>query len=171
MGGLGSGRTCQYSVTLDDLTSLDVNWLRRHGLQPAEGWLTLHDWLRNGAEHRVRLTATPCPFGGQRAWFQCPACRRRVGKLYALGSGLRCRLCCGFKYASQGESAGDRALRRERKIRARLGGSADLTQPFPARPARMHWRTFLRLRQRASEAQAQSSRQLNAWLDRLEASA
>jgi len=39
---------------------------------------------RDGREHaqEITLTFTLCRFGGRRAWFSCPSCARRVGKVY-----------------------------------------------------------------------------------------
>jgi hypothetical protein len=58
----------------------------------------------------------------------------------------------GLSYASQQQTALHRGLEQSRKIRMRLGGSADLLEPFPAKPKGMHRRTFQRLRARAEAA-------------------
>lgn len=62
-------------------------------------------------DYKVRLTWTPCYFGGKRFWFICPliinghVCGRRVGVLY-LGNGkyFGCRYCYNLTYESSKES-------------------------------------------------------------------
>jgi hypothetical protein len=49
-------------------------------------------------------------------------------------------------FASQREGTGFRGLQRARKIRLALGGSANLFEAFPPRPAGMRHRTYARLR-------------------------
>jgi hypothetical protein len=103
-------------------------------------------------EQRVSVTWTPCPFGGRRAWFRCAVysggryCGRRAALLYAAGELFACRHCYGLAYASQQESLRYRGLGKARKIRARLGGSLNMSDDFPDRPKGMHWRTYTRLR-------------------------
>jgi len=91
----------------------------------------------------VKLTRTPCHLGGSRQWFICPSfwCQRRVAKLYG-GDIFRCRRCCRLAYECSRENAGHRALRQAQKLRIRLGGSADMSKPFPDKPKRMHWKTY-----------------------------
>lgn len=48
----------------------------------------------------IRLTQTACYFGGFRWWMLCPACYRRVGKLYLIGQ-YRCRHCHNLTYRSR----------------------------------------------------------------------
>jgi hypothetical protein len=57
-----------------------------------------------------------------------------------------------LSYASQQQTTLHRRLEQARKIRMRLGGSADLLEPFPAKPKGMHRRAFRRLRARAEAA-------------------
>jgi hypothetical protein len=68
-----------------------------------DGLVALHT-IRDGREwtQRIRLTFTPCNFGGSRPWFLCPNCGRRIGKLYfpAVGGNpvWLCRHCYGLTY-------------------------------------------------------------------------
>jgi hypothetical protein len=55
-------------------------------------------------DYVVRLTSTPCFFGGVRYWFTCPLsqngiyCGRRVSKLYFLNKYFGCRHCHNLTY-------------------------------------------------------------------------
>ena len=91
----------------------------------------------------VNLRSTETSLGGTRRWFECPGCNRRSRILY--GPRFRCRLCHGLTYESQFESRAQRANRRARKIRRRLGGSDDVMDEFPPRPRGMHQATYRRL--------------------------
>jgi hypothetical protein len=82
---------------------------------------------------------------GQRLWFACPVCGRRCRILYG-GSRFKCRLCHGARYESQFESSNWRLVRRAQKIRMRLGGSPSLEHPFPAKPTKLRWSTYRRLK-------------------------
>ena len=97
------------------------------------------------------MVRVPCEFGGNRPYFLCPgvvngiACGRRVIKLYGVGRYFLCRHCYRLVYASQREDDMDRAVRRARKIRVRLGGAPARAPLFPERPKGMWWRTYERL--------------------------
>src|SRR4029453_7558206 len=108
MGAPGSGQGCRPSrssgkLTVDACQSIDVeDWSRQGLLNPhvsffSDGGLYLtrrqdtldlsyhyHGELRRDS---IRLTSTPCPYGGRRLWFLCPnmAGRRRVGTAYPPG--------------------------------------------------------------------------------------
>ena len=75
--------------------------------------LSYRDYERNGDEvhlsYRIRLTTTPCRYGGERYWFICPsvknglACNRRVGVLYKPERGcpyFACLHCYDLTYKS-----------------------------------------------------------------------
>jgi hypothetical protein len=106
----------------------------------------------------VRIVRLPCRFGGFRLYFACPgvvngiACGRRVTKLHGPGRYFLCRYCYRLAYASQSESRWDRAVRRAKKIRQRLGGDPDIAAPFPKKPRGMWRRTYQQLREQAFEA-------------------
>jgi hypothetical protein len=56
-------------------------------------------------EQRIRLDYIPQHFGGSRAWFRCPSCGRRCGKLYG-GERFYCRSCWAVSYQNQREGVG-----------------------------------------------------------------
>jgi hypothetical protein len=123
-------------------------------------------------EQRVPITWTACHLGGQRPWFVCSVyrngryCGRRAAVLYGAGELFACRRCYGLAYASQQETPMHRGISQAQKIRMRLGGSANLCEPFPEKPRRMHWRTYLRLRARAGAAEDYSNALMAQWLNR-----
>jgi hypothetical protein len=118
-------------------------------------------------QQKVPITLTACHLGGQRPWFVCSVynngryCGRRAAILYAAGELFACRRCHGLSYASQQQTPLYRNLEKARTIRMRLGGTADLLAPFPAKPKGMHRRTFQRLRARAEAAMYCSNRALS----------
>ncbi len=137
MGGIGSGRWRGESGrwTTDDLSTLDVRALKRAGLiAPAQ----------EGVEGVAHLAWTPCNFGGSRPWFVCPGddCGRRAAILYGAECWWLCRSCRDLAYASQREDRLARAIRRERKARARLAAP---DEELVAKPKRMRDATFVRL--------------------------
>jgi hypothetical protein len=147
MGGSGSGR-CSYSkATTSDYHQLDIRSWRREGLLVAGRSLV---WP-GGSTYPVRLDWTPCNYGGSRAWFICPArdCGRRVAILYGDGP-FACRQCRQLAYDSQQDSGWRRSIRQARAARMKLGGSASLAEPLPAKPKGMHQRTYSRLYIRAA---------------------
>ena len=117
----------------------------------------------------VPLEWTPCNFGGERPWFLCPGagCGRRVAVLYGPGRYFLCRHCYDLRYESQREDKTHRALRRAQRIRERLGGSANMTEPFPERPKGMHHDTYDRLFWEHHEAETEQLAGMREWLDRL----
>ncbi len=174
MGGFGSGRHGGKQCT-GDMLALDVRHLQRVGrLSPGQyfSW----QWTRNGESagninvrtdhgrvtliyrqrdrggewqdmnYPVRLSWTPCNFGGERAWWHCPAvgCGRRVAVLYG-GKVYACRHCHRLAYKCQRETPDDRASRQADKLRDRLRWEAGILNGNGRKPKGMHWATFERL--------------------------
>lgn len=98
------------------------------------------DW--RDITQQIWLDQTPCNYGGHRYWFLCPDCGKRVGVLYGAGIRFLCRHCHSLAYASQNETASDRLLRKTRKLRKRLGVSANMTESVLFKPKGMHQKTF-----------------------------
>ena len=174
MGGFGSGRQGGKSVT-GDMLALDIrkiqragrlqagqdfNWQWTRGFEPAgniniqtgtDRVTLIYRSRNNGGEwqdksYPVFLSWTPCNYGGQRAWWLCPAvgCRRRVAVLYG-GSAYACRHCHKLAYRTQRENTGDRAGSKADKLRDRLGWEAGILNGNGGKPKGMHWRTFEQL--------------------------
>lgn len=206
MGGDGSGKWSRHGSkdTAESCCRIDVRYLHRQGwLAPGlyslgwtaggspsgsaslavsgEGLALIYRYRRGGSEwqdviERVQLARTPCNYGGERVWFLCPGCSRRVAILYAGGRLFLCRRCYGLAYASQREDAKDRAFSKTQAIRRCLGGQPGLLAPFPDKPKGMHWQTYMRLlrEHHAAERVYDAAvwdwlRASRAWLERREA--
>jgi hypothetical protein len=120
---------------------------------PWNGWVRLKYEMTDygtgepfAIEDKVFLATSLPPFGGLRWWVVCPHLNRRVRKLYLPLGGRHfwSRRAYKLAYASQRETKYDRALRRARKLRLRLGGDpAD--HEYPHKPPRMRWATYNRM--------------------------
>jgi hypothetical protein len=175
MGGRGSGRRSSYSgkPETSDSMPLDIRKIARKGLLgPGCGFSW--QWLVNDrqvagisirvdfnqcmllsyrmkstgevVEQRVQTQTSTCHLGGERRWFTCPRCSKRVAVLYAPGRYFACRQCGGLGYATQKEGAGDRASTKADKLRKRLGWQAGILNGDGAKPKGMHWKTYQRLK-------------------------
>jgi hypothetical protein len=116
----------------------------------------------------------PCPSpelratSGERPWFICPGaeCGRRVAVLYGPGRYFLCRHCYDLVYQSQRENKIYRSLHRAQNIRKRLGGSANMMEPFPEKPKGMHWQTYERLWWEHHDAEMEQLIRMREWLDK-----
>jgi hypothetical protein len=174
MGGRGSGRRSSYSgkPETSDSMPLDIRKITRKGLL-VPGSSFSWQWLVNDRQvagisirvdlqsmvlsyrikstgevikQRVQTQTSPCHLGGQRHWFTCPRCDKRVAVLYAPGRYFACRGCGGLAYATQKEVAGDRAASRADKLRKRLGWVPGILNGDGGKPKGMHWKTYWRIK-------------------------
>ena len=177
MGGFNSGRHGGKSTT-GDMWALDIRRIQRAGrLKPGQSFNW--QWTRNGERvaninirtdtdrvtltyqardrggewqamnYPVRVTWTPCNYGGQRPWWICPAagCGRRVAILYG-GKVYACRHCYRLAYPTQRQQSHDRACSMADRLRDRLGWEAGILNGNGGKPKGMHWQTFERLQAR-----------------------
>ena len=100
---------------------------------------------------RISISKTAVHLGGQRSWFLCPGCNRRIAALYFMMQ-FRCRHCHGLRYRSQRETPRFRAISRIQRARRRLGGTGNLMKPLPPCPRYMHQSTYQRLLREEAEA-------------------
>jgi hypothetical protein len=62
----------------------------------------------------------------------------------------------------------NRALRTAQAIRERLGGSPNMTKPFPEKPIGIHWNTYNRLFWEHHEAEMEQLAGMREWLEKME---
>jgi hypothetical protein len=115
----------------------------------------------------VWFDRTDCHFGGQRIWFHCPNCGRRIGVIHLAGGRFLCRHCHKLPYSSQREAYTDRMYRKARRIRKRLGASNNVFESVWDKPKGMHWRTFERLQERERATTTLAMRSLMLPLQRI----
>jgi hypothetical protein len=179
--GSGHWFGSESKTTTESQHRIDIRWLKKQGLL-RPGSVGSLSWSSRGSEtgsirysmeadrmilnyrHRlnggeweqveqvISFSRTPCNYGGNRTWFLCPKCRKRVALLYGSGKYFFCRHCYDLTYSSQQETKVDRLMRKQWKIRRRLGASENLSEPILNKPKNMHWKTFERLRREAQDA-------------------
>ena len=118
----------------------------------SEGHVPLDYRSRNSVDtwlamnYRVAVTWTPCNYGGERPWWLCPCCGRRVAVLWG-GSTYACRHCQQINYESTRTAESSKPFDRAGKIRKRLGWVPGVAHGIGDRPRGMHMKTYLRLLQ------------------------
>lgn len=161
-GGLKSGYSGQWQWSEDgekvasiECSSRKTNIVLKYRWRAyGEGW--------ESSEQSVPVTWTPCHYGGQRPFFQCPGivnghyCGRRVIKLYSGGKYFLCRHCYNLTYNSQSETRHDRLLRRANKRRIALGGEPGIYS-WIEKPKGMWQRTYSRHKAEILAAEQQAT--------------
>lgn len=105
-------------------------------------------------EHIPLLTSAR-NYGGAQTYFGCPRCATRVKRLYIGSARFLCRHCLGLVFASSQERSVDRAFRRMRKLRRRIGANTGLEDPIGPKPKGMHQRTYDNLFNQILDAEAE----------------
>ena len=57
-------------------------------------------------KHLIRVSYTPCNYGGERPWLRCPVCLERRARLF-YDDKWRCRECVSVGYLSTRDKAGN----------------------------------------------------------------
>jgi hypothetical protein len=117
----------------------------------------------------IALVTTPCNFGGERTWFCCPSCSKKVLVLFG-GKYFRCRKCVGVVYASSNESKLDRSRRALAKYQDILAPDLKLCSGDGTRglhkPKGMRYKTYFDIKKRASEKEDEMNRYFMAAMQR-----
>ena len=162
MGGIGSGAVGHRPVA-EKLKKIDVREMKRDGLFTSGDTGETITWsdgfrvsIRAGAEsftlsfsgesgyvtQEVKLTFMPLHFGGKRVFCLCPECSSQCAILYLCENRFYCKDCCNVTWQSCNDWVHVRNIKKERKIRAKLGASPSLLEPIKNKPFNMHHKTF-----------------------------
>lgn len=127
-------------IKAECLPQVDIRRLvAEHRPAPTSGRASLkYSYSGRQVSKIIELAYTPCNFGGSRAWFRCPHCRRRSAKLYLVSGQWYCRKSLNLTYASKSLSPIDRIHRRIARLEAKLDEDGE-------KPKGMHWRTYDRI--------------------------
>ncbi len=94
-------------------------------------------------EESVWFDRTPCNYGGERLWFLCPHCSKRVAVLYGVDARFLCRHCYNIRYSSQMKGKLDQLIDQKHKLGNRIFEDYD---GYGWRKRKgMHQKTFDRL--------------------------
>jgi len=125
------------------------------------------DLDRQPGTQTFRFDTTPCNFGGERRWFLCPGCSRRVAVLCGVNEVFRCRLCHRLPYLSQNTTVLRRLIRRRQDIGKRIFEDGDGRRRH--RRKGLHKQTFARKLRHYFEIERQINGMCLMRIDRLRA--
>lgn len=173
MGGFGSGRQSAIQTT-QQMLDVDIRKLNRMGFvqhnnnfslswsrngqkvgdircTTEDGYMTFiyktKSFNQTEWQHKscvMKIDKTPCNYGGERVWFRCGSCDKRVAIVYG-GSIFACRACHHLAYQSQRESKLDRLTNRADKIRAKLSWTRGVLNGTESKPKYMRWHRYWKL--------------------------
>jgi len=171
--GSGNWYRWDNKTTTEEVKRIDVRYMRKKGLlkpntRGSLSWtcggkpsgdirytcyqheLQLHyryrqhggDW--QPVEQRIPLERTPCNYGGERPWFLCSRCNKRIAVLYGADVLFLCRHCYQLPYASQNQGYMDKLIDQKHKLGERIFEVYECGEGWGKKKG-MHWSAFNRL--------------------------
>lgn len=137
------------SVSLVNLHQLCVRY--KYRCSSDVSWLTVTEF--------IPLQLSACRYGGERLWFTCPKCGKRIAIIY-VDSMVACRDCLGLRYQSEYEDDISRLQSKARKIFDRIGHDY-------VRPKGMRHKTYECLLSKAIELQISQDKLIEAKFRKL----
>lgn len=138
--------------------------------------ITLHyNYRQNGSdwqsiEDPIKLIKTPCHFGGERTWFNCPSCSSKALVLYG-GKYFRCRKCKRAVHPSVNEAKYDRSRRALARYQEKLAPDIPLSAYDGVReltkPKWMRYKTYFDIKYKGAEKEDEVNRYFIAAADKL----
>lgn len=147
--GSGSWYRWNTKTTTEETKRIDIRYMKKQGWLEPGGWRSM-SWSRGGEpsgninyrvdneglslsyrfrshgsdwedmKERVYFVRTACNYGGERLWFLCPHCGKRVGVLYGADTRFLCRHCYDLSYASQAKGYLERMIDQKHKLGDRI---------------------------------------------------
>lgn len=171
--GSGNWYRWSTQTTIEETKRIDIRFMKKQGfLKPnitgSLSWIcggessgdirfiTYQDELQlnyrcrvNGGEwqtveQHIAFDRTPCNYGGERMWFLCPKCNRRVGVLCSESILFLCRHCCQISHASKQKGYMDNLINQKHKLGKRIFEHYEYGEGWGKKKG-MHWKTFNRL--------------------------
>jgi hypothetical protein len=144
---------CSSLVSIDSFKFFHGNIITGFQVQPLDinaeatpQGLKITYGKRKTVSYTIDVARLPCNYGGYRAFFKCPLCKKRMRFLYfAQKSIFLCRGCLNLSYQSQRLRPSMRYGHISMKMKdlvKQKGGSLEYYQ----KPPRMHTKTFKKLR-------------------------
>lgn len=94
------GDSSSINTVAENLTKININDLVRQSNSKLKQNLIRSELEIGGLS--IELGASKTGFGGERLWFLCPRCKRRVGVIYRrIGGLIGCRQCLCLRYMKQ----------------------------------------------------------------------
>ena len=115
-------------------------------------------------EQRIEFDRTPCHYGGERPWFRCPHCNKRVAVLYGYDIQFLCRHCYQIPYSSQQESYMTNVISQKDKLGERIFEHYDCGEGWGKKKG-LHWKTFNRLHARYQALENQWVQYMGQYLN------
>lgn len=119
-------------------------------------------------EERVALRHHKRNFGSTETYFLCPKCARTVKRLYGGGVRYLCRHCHNLVHGSTQERPGNRATRKNQKLRRRIGVEIGLGDWIGPKPKGMHRKTFEKISARIHSAESEVYDDMLVLLNRMQ---
>ena len=148
---------------------LDCERYIDYGLKEAEDREIVEVWHpKDGWSRELELSRKENGFGGNQAFFLCPACGERRRYLYQVGATFLCRKCSRLNYRSQQETRSDCMYYYDKGValvekhldtwpRVRPDGFS-FCRWIPERPRYMHQTTYRRYLRRFAKYQDKHQR-------------
>jgi hypothetical protein len=98
-----------------------------------------------GVKQAILIEQTPCNYGGNRKWFLCSQCERKVEILYSLYGEKKyflCRDCHGLTYTSCNTHPTKRMFNKANRLKEKIGVEPGIMDFIPEKPKGMHRSTF-----------------------------
>ena len=135
---------------VEQTPSIHVREVREAGILPGTAGVMLR--VGDRFAERLHLIWRNTPFGGRRAYFQCPRCFKGAEILYGV-SFFACRACHGLAYRTENLTPLRRKKERLVKLQRRAGIDVSrYPRPTPAKAKWLRWQTYLNLRRKIQEA-------------------